>query len=300
MESIKELKRICQSTVKKEEYWYMRYICRNISIYLTRLFIPTRITANQVTFLSIITALASGIFFAFGNRWAVLLGAALFQLWYLIDCVDGEIARYRRYEDERKITTNKITFNMTGFFFDSYAHYFLTPYLFVCIGLGQYLQSSHIVVLLLGSAAGISLPLISMITDCTYKTFITFILGTSGVTVNRSPKASPGRGVSFARRVLSLMHQTCLVNRVMNVVTAAAAIDIFLSGITVYGRTVNIMTLVVVYYAFAATFIWVSKLTYIVMKKKTDSEFYATFNVPESDTGRETSQCAGCAEGTSR
>lgn len=290
MESIKELKRICQSTVKKEEYWYMRYICRNISIYLTRLLIPTRITANQVTLASIITALVSGVFFALGNQWAVLIGAVFFQFWYLVDCVDGEIARYRRYEDEKKITTNKITFNMTGFFFDSYAHYFLTPYLFVCIGLGQYFRSSHIAILLLGSAAGISLPLISMITDCTYKTFITFIFGTSGVTVNKSPKATSVGSTSFARRVLSLIHQTCLINRVMNVVTLAAAIDVFSPGIVIHERTVNIMTLVVVYYAFAATFIWASKLTYIVMRRKIDDEFYVTFNVSGLDNKEEISR----------
>ena len=108
MESIAELRKICQSTAKKDKSnVYMRYVSRFFSIYLTRLVLPTRGTPNQVSFTMIVTGVASSFFFLSPHRAIFLLGAFLLQLWYIIDCMDGEVARYRQYQNTQTVITDK-------------------------------------------------------------------------------------------------------------------------------------------------------------------------------------------------
>ncbi|MEA3347340.1 MAG: hypothetical protein U9Q21_04580 [Candidatus Auribacterota bacterium] len=84
MKDIKELKKICQSAIQKNYSWWLRYVSRKLSIYFTALLIETNITANQVTFLSLIAGFIMVGFFAVGMPWAVLLGALSFQIFYIL------------------------------------------------------------------------------------------------------------------------------------------------------------------------------------------------------------------------
>ncbi|MEN9516630.1 MAG: hypothetical protein RLZZ159_496 [Actinomycetota bacterium] len=53
-------------------------------------------TPNQVTLISFAIGLYSAYNFAQGTFWTILLGAVLLQLSIIVDCVDGELARYTR------------------------------------------------------------------------------------------------------------------------------------------------------------------------------------------------------------
>jgi phosphatidylglycerophosphate synthase len=53
-------------------------------------------TPNQVTLISFGIGLLSAYEFSKGNFWAIFAGAVLLQLSIIIDCVDGELARYTR------------------------------------------------------------------------------------------------------------------------------------------------------------------------------------------------------------
>jgi phosphatidylglycerophosphate synthase len=54
------------------------------------------ITPNRLTVLSIVAALAAAVAFALGPLWA---GAGLFQLSFLLDCMDGKLAAARGRSD---------------------------------------------------------------------------------------------------------------------------------------------------------------------------------------------------------
>lgn len=62
-------------------------------IYLIR---NTGITPNQLTLSSLVLALIGCAFFASGHRADVLWGLLLVQISYVIDCADGQLARYKR------------------------------------------------------------------------------------------------------------------------------------------------------------------------------------------------------------
>jgi len=57
---------------------------------------PTRVTPNQVTFFSLFTFAAAAAVLVSWPPWAGLLGgAALVQASYVLDCVDGQLARHK-------------------------------------------------------------------------------------------------------------------------------------------------------------------------------------------------------------
>ena len=69
------------------------YVLKRISPYFTRFFIEYNISANQITFCSIMLGIIGNFMFVFGNFYSMLLGCFFYQFWNLFDCVDGEIAR---------------------------------------------------------------------------------------------------------------------------------------------------------------------------------------------------------------
>ena len=88
-------KLILKNLIKPTDGFISRYFIRKMSVnFLTPfiLKINKRVTPNQVTFLSLIVALISSVFFFFGNA---IVGAIFIQLSNTIDHSDGEIARLK-------------------------------------------------------------------------------------------------------------------------------------------------------------------------------------------------------------
>lgn len=73
-------------------------INRLLSRPLTRLLLKSSLSANQVTFLSLVAGLAAGPFFSQQEYVLNAAGALLFQLYYLLDNCDGEIARFKNQQ----------------------------------------------------------------------------------------------------------------------------------------------------------------------------------------------------------
>jgi phosphatidylglycerophosphate synthase len=72
-----------------------RYFNRKLSGPLTRWFIKTSITPNQITLLSFAIGLISALFFLKGEFLYNILGVAIFQFSAVLDCCDGEVARIK-------------------------------------------------------------------------------------------------------------------------------------------------------------------------------------------------------------
>ena len=76
--------------------FYSVFFLRKISKLFTWLAVRLKMTPNQVTLISFAVGLLSAYEFSKGNFWAIFIGAVLLQLSIIIDCVDGELARYTR------------------------------------------------------------------------------------------------------------------------------------------------------------------------------------------------------------
>src|SRR3712207_4738399 len=77
------------------EHWTGTLYMRRISPYVTRLLLATRITPNGATWLMIVCGAAAGFALLIPAVPGVVLAVLCAQLQMLLDCSDGELARWR-------------------------------------------------------------------------------------------------------------------------------------------------------------------------------------------------------------
>ncbi|MZD10147.1 CDP-alcohol phosphatidyltransferase family protein [Streptomyces sp. SID5785] len=88
---LREVRRITQ---KKRDAWWTVLLVDPLATPLVRLTARwTRITPNQITWGALLLGLVSAAFFAMGDwRW-LIAGAVLYHLSFVLDCMDGKVAR---------------------------------------------------------------------------------------------------------------------------------------------------------------------------------------------------------------
>ncbi|PZM91973.1 MAG: CDP-alcohol phosphatidyltransferase [Actinobacteria bacterium] len=83
-------------SVKERDDFFATYFVSTWSPWVTRLAARLRIDPSAVTAISVLAAIVAAGLFAFGGRPALVLGAVLLYLGFVLDCVDGQLARYTR------------------------------------------------------------------------------------------------------------------------------------------------------------------------------------------------------------
>ncbi|TFD52883.1 CDP-alcohol phosphatidyltransferase family protein [Cryobacterium sp. Hh7] len=114
-ESIAQLRAVAQPPEVRlranAEHWTASLYLRDLSPYLTWMLLKTRISANGVTALMILAGWSTAAALLIPGIWGALLALALSQVQMLIDCCDGEVARWRG------------TSSPAGVFLDKVGHY---------------------------------------------------------------------------------------------------------------------------------------------------------------------------------
>lgn len=78
---------------KKKDYWWTVLAVDPVALPLVRFLAKRRsLTPDQVTIVSLLLGLPVGVAYAFG-RGGLIVGAVLFYLSFVFDCVDGKLAR---------------------------------------------------------------------------------------------------------------------------------------------------------------------------------------------------------------
>lgn len=95
---------------------------RRVSPYITRPFLRTPISANQITGLMILVGLAGAAVLALPGLVGAALSVVLIELYLLLDCVDGEVARWRS------------TTSIMGKYLDRVGHYVVEAALLAAYG----------------------------------------------------------------------------------------------------------------------------------------------------------------------
>ena len=79
---------------KKRDYWWTVLAIDPLAVPLTRWIARRKLlTADQVTVLSALPGIAMGVSFATATRTGLIVGAILFYISFLLDCIDGKLAR---------------------------------------------------------------------------------------------------------------------------------------------------------------------------------------------------------------
>lgn len=84
-------------SVKEKDDFFSTYFVSTWSPYVVRLAARLRLTPTGVTVISVLFALAAAVLFGVGGRPALVSGAVLLYLGFMLDCVDGQLARYTRH-----------------------------------------------------------------------------------------------------------------------------------------------------------------------------------------------------------
>jgi len=122
MESIAELRQRVQAPVRKYNDVAGLLVGDRLSIHLTRLFVALGLSPTLATVGMLVFGVGGSVLAAFGGLWSVLGFGCVF-FYYLLDCVDGEVARYHRRE--------KLVFGLYDFLF----HLWVKSAFFVALGI---------------------------------------------------------------------------------------------------------------------------------------------------------------------
>jgi phosphatidylglycerophosphate synthase len=105
------------------EHWAGRLYVRRLSPYLTRRLIGTRVTPDAVTWGMLVAGLLAAAVLTLPGVLAALGAALLIQVQILLDCSDGELARWRQQ------------FSPAGIYLDRLAHYVTETALPIALGI---------------------------------------------------------------------------------------------------------------------------------------------------------------------
>ncbi|MFI5755194.1 CDP-alcohol phosphatidyltransferase family protein [Streptomyces sp. NPDC051569] len=104
------------------EHWAGRMYMREISLHIDPYLVNTRITPNQLTYLMVVVGVIGGAVLLVPGLTGAILAVVLFQIYLLLDCVDGEVARWRKQT------------SITGVYLDRIGHYLCEAALLVGFG----------------------------------------------------------------------------------------------------------------------------------------------------------------------
>ncbi len=119
------------SQQKSPEVHYSKRLYRFIGIWVAKPLLKTKVTPNQITFLSFVCGVIAAILFMYNN---LLWGVILAQLSIIFDMVDGQIAKLK----------NKST--LFGRWMDSVSDHLKDPLIFFGLAWGHYaIYGNHII-----------------------------------------------------------------------------------------------------------------------------------------------------------
>ncbi len=123
--------RLFQTCGLSNDSFMDRLVTRSVSRQLTRFFVRTNLTPNQITGLGLVLGLVAAGMFFHGNYFAGVAGAVilLFSAW--IDCTDGEVARLKFQESK------------FGSSFDIFSDNVVHCAVFFSIGMGLYFSTGN-------------------------------------------------------------------------------------------------------------------------------------------------------------
>lgn len=137
--SIKEIRD--KYNYSSSDTWYARIVCRKFSAYFSWVFARTPITPDQISLLMILSGIIGGIFLAMQSYLNGLIGVLFLQLFLVLDCVDGEVARIKR------------KFSSKGKFLDLLANDIVFVSIFTGLTLRVFLLLQNFIVIIAGFCA---------------------------------------------------------------------------------------------------------------------------------------------------
>tara|TARA_B110000444_G_scaffold255261_1_gene289288 strand:+ start:743 stop:1519 length:777 start_codon:yes stop_codon:yes gene_type:complete len=125
-------------TKNKDDEWWSSFVTAPLGLLINYVIIDIKwITPNIITAVSFVTALLSALFVIEGGTFNFFIAAILIQLSHVFDCMDGQMARYRK------------TTTASGSYFDRVSDQLQVTIWFASVAYADFLQSGNILPIIL-------------------------------------------------------------------------------------------------------------------------------------------------------
>lgn len=124
--------------------WISKLCRRKISFYVAYYFARLGISSNSVTLFSLLVAIISSSIFIIPTMFTLVLLFFAYELVYILDNVDGELARFHG------------TFSKYGELLDDLSDIFIASFFVMAFGIRMYLDSNNPLFLILGNLGTLS------------------------------------------------------------------------------------------------------------------------------------------------
>lgn len=110
---------------RKKDSFLVRHFHGPLSFVMSSFFVKLNMTANMVSAISLVVGILASICYLFDGKITYFIGAVLLNIWMVLDCADGNIAR-------------SVQRQPFGEFIDATSGYALLGNLFICMGVAAY------------------------------------------------------------------------------------------------------------------------------------------------------------------
>ena len=245
--------------------WMARRIARPLALRVTWLAVRLGLSANQVTLIALVVGCLAAAAMAAGTCQGLVGAAVLLQIWYLLDHVDGQLARYTG------------TASLAGAFFDFVMHYVVHMALGFALGLGQFARTGQPLWLPAGFTLGGALAMLMLAHDCRYKAFFRRLKRERGVfrveggsgARPEPPRRPPRRPAPLA---WYLLQKFCEIHVIMNLLGAVAIVSLVRPS-----TALTAQAWLTAGWAIAVPLVAAVKVTRAITSRSIDREFAAWF-----------------------
>lgn len=195
--------------------WMARHVSRPLALRITWLVAPWGVSANMATLLAWAVGLVGAALIGTGTHWGWFGGAVALQVWYLLDHVDGQLARLHR------------TDSLDGKHLDYLMHHTMNVLVPLGVGAAVVAATGRLAWLLPAAVWAVAGMLLTAQHDARYKTLIARLQRLEGVLLvtgqgHSEPKAAARMPRDPLRLVSWTAHKLAEIHVVINTVSLLA------------------------------------------------------------------------------
>ncbi|MGC3967141.1 MAG: hypothetical protein QM775_07140 [Pirellulales bacterium] len=272
--SLETLRRVClKPDPGRMGTWTARRWGRPAALRVTRVVATWGWSANTATRAACLTAVAACAAACFGGPWSLPAAVGLWHLWYVLDHVDGQLARLRKAA------------SLDGAAWDYLMHHGVNLFLPLSLGFGLQRRTGSSIWMLLGAAWGGGTLLLGLRHDVArYKAFVQRLKRLHGelrVVGGGAERPQPGGlpTASWRRRCAWVVMKTYETHTVIGVLTLIAV-----AGILSETIGDSLLRIYVALLALPAPWVAVFHIRRMLRQNQAEHEFSAWFRVPEDAT----------------